>query len=323
MTDTARQFRERGWVAFPAEPDVVAWASAAQPLATGIAADPENRAAWLRCGGTWFVGVNILPNDPRGAVPEAGVPPLGGRVMRFVDEVLDLPGIALDRAQVSVCYPGYPQPWEGETEAALRYRIKRDAAHVDGLLRDDAKRRYIGETHAFILGLPLTETPMDAAPFVVWEGSHEVMRAAFRERLAGVPPDLWGREDVTDAYVTARNRVFETCPRIVLHARPGEAYLCHRLILHGVAPWPAGGADSMSDGTADGTGRRCVGRAGDCLFPPRSARRSAARLVGGTGLSLRAVHAGERGSRTLANRPFDCRAGPRATPSRRAAQRRG
>ena len=35
-----------------------------------------------------------------------------------------------------------------------------------------------------------------------------------------------------------RRKVFETCPRIELPAKPGEAYLLHRHCLHGVAPWP-------------------------------------------------------------------------------------
>jgi hypothetical protein len=47
----------------------------------------------------------------------------------------------------------------------------------------------------------------------------------------------WAAEDVTDAYVAARRDAFESCPRVPVHAAPGEAYLAHRLVLHGVAPW--------------------------------------------------------------------------------------
>ncbi len=72
---------------------------------------------------------------------------------------------------------------------------------------------------------------------MVWEGSHEIIRAALSERLAGIEPADWMGEDLTDAYVAARRRCFETCPRIAVPARPGEAYLMHRLTLHGVAPW--------------------------------------------------------------------------------------
>jgi len=171
-----------------------------------------------------------------------GVPPLAGAVLPAIRGDLDFPGIAFDHAQISICYPGYPKPWDGETDAAFRFRRDRDAAHVDGLIRSDpGRRRSLGETHAFILGLPLTEVPKDAAPFVVYEGSHRIMRRALAERLAGVPPHLWGREDITEAYVAARRLCFETCPRVAVHARPGQAYLAHRLALHGVAPWGPGG----------------------------------------------------------------------------------
>ncbi len=235
----ARAFFARGWVVFEADPAVSAWVEAARPLAEEIAADPQARADWLRCGGTWFAGVNVFPNGPDGAVPARGVPPLAGAPVDFVAERLGLSGFAWDRAQISVCYPGYPQPWEGESEAAFRFRLKRDAAHVDGLLRDAERRRSLGETHGFILGLPLSDTPAGAAPFVVWEGSHEVMRRAFRRRFAGIAPEDWGREDVTEAYQAARREAFETCPRVEIQARPGEATLVHRLALHGVGPWRA------------------------------------------------------------------------------------
>jgi len=235
-------FAELGWALFPHDEAVARWAAAVRPLAERLAADPYQKARWLRCGGTWFAGVNVLPNGPDGALPRQGVPPLAGAVLPAIRGDLDFPGIAFDHAQISICYPGYPKPWDGETDAAFRFRRDRDAAHVDGLIRSDpGRRRSLGETHAFILGLPLTEVPKDAAPFVVYEGSHRIMRRALAERLAGVPPHLWGREDITEAYVAARRLCFETCPRVAVHARPGQAYLAHRLALHGVAPWGPGG----------------------------------------------------------------------------------
>ncbi len=234
------QFFRAGWTLFPGDAEIAEWAARARPVAEACLVDPEHCARWLRCGGTWFVGVKVLPNDARGAVPDAGVPPLAGPPMRFVSDVLGLAGIEWDRAQVSVCFPGYPRPSAGESEAAFRFRRDRDAAHVDGLTRFDARRRRPGEPHGFILGLPLTESPADAAPLVVWEGSHEVIRRALRARLEDVPPERWPGEDVTDAYAAARRECFETCRRVPVHARPGEAYLIHRLALHGVAPWTAG-----------------------------------------------------------------------------------
>ena len=150
----------------------------------------------------------------------------------------DLP---LHRAQVSVIYPGYPRPRRGESEAAFRYRLNRDAAHVDGLLGvGDAKRRMLKERHAYILGLPLTACSAEASPLTVWEGSHNVMRAAFEAALRGVPEPEWENVDLTELYQQTRREVFETCPRVLVPAQPGEAYLVHRLALHGVAPWGAG-----------------------------------------------------------------------------------
>jgi hypothetical protein len=235
----AAQFFHSGWLRFPHDPAIADWAARARPVAKACLAHPEHRARWLRCGGTWFVGVNVFPNDADGAVAEAGVPLLAGPPVRFISEMLGLTDVALDRAQVSVCLPGYPRPTAGESEAAFRFRRDRYAAHVDGLRRFENRRRRLGEPHGFILGLPLTEAPADAAPLVVWEGSHEIIRRALRARLASIPPGRWADEDVTDAYVAARRECFEVCRRVPVHARPGEAYLIHRLALHGVAPWAA------------------------------------------------------------------------------------
>jgi hypothetical protein len=238
MKSLAEQFYQRGWCAFDHDPTLAAWGEAVRPVAEATLHDPQFRDRWLRCGGTWFAGVNALPNDNTGAVPGEGVPPLTGTAVDFIASELGLTGIAWDRAQVSICFPGYPQPWEGESDAAFRFRRDRDAAHVDGLRRSDpGRRRKLGETHAFILGIPLTGTLPDAAPFTVYEGSHELMRQAFRDRFSGIAPSDWASEDITDAYVAARRQAFETCPRVLVHANPGQAYLAHRLSLHGVAPW--------------------------------------------------------------------------------------
>lgn len=249
--DLSARFLDRGWVRFGFDPAIAAWVRAVAPMAQRIAADPAERARWLRCGGTWFAGVNILPNDASGAVPGAGgVPgagavPLTGQCIDFARQLHGGADITWDRAQISVCYPGYPQPWDGESDAAFRFRRDRDAAHVDGLVRSGTdRRRTLGEAHAFVLGLPLAETPADAAPLVVWEGSHARMRRALAARLSGIAPEAWGGEDVTEAYTAARREIFETCRRVAVHAVPGEAYLVHRLALHGVAPWGADGGDA-------------------------------------------------------------------------------
>jgi len=243
--DALTRFLGRGWLAFPPDAPTAAWAAAALPAARAAAADPAARSRWLRCGGTWFAGVNVLPNAPDGSL---GGLPLAGAAAGFVAGPLGFDGIAWDRAQVSICYPGYPRPWHGESPAAFRFRRDRDAAHLDGLLPvGPARRRMVREHHGFILGLPLTATGPGASPLVVWEGSHEVIRAALRQALAGIAPARWARTDVTGIYQAARRRVFETCRRVTLHAAPGGAHIVHRLAIHGVAPWEEG-AEAPEDG---------------------------------------------------------------------------
>ncbi|MEM9045503.1 MAG: hypothetical protein AAGC81_12485 [Pseudomonadota bacterium] len=233
------QLAERGWVAFPFDQALLDWVHAARPIADEILSDPKAQERWLRCGGTWFAGVNIFPNDHTGAVSKH-VPALECRALSTALSSIGADRIALDPAQISVCYPGYPQPSEQESEANFRFRRDRDAAHVDGLLRDENRRRALGEVHGFVLGIPLNDVPEGASPLVVFEGSHHLMRKAFAERLAGLPPEDWSTEDLTETYVTTRKQAFDECHRIAIHAQPGEAYLVHRLALHGVAPWTAG-----------------------------------------------------------------------------------
>lgn len=224
-----------GWRKFAFDPALAKWAAHADIAAQRAEVDPKN-ADWLRCGGTWFVGVNALPNDPSGRLPDG--PLLTGAGIEAARRLSDAP---LDQAQASVCYPGYPRQGPDESDSAFRYRRDRDAAHVDGLHRImPGRRRKLLERHAYILGIPLNDAGEDAALFVIWEGGHEIMRAAFAKRFAGIAPDLWAGEDVTDTYQSARREAFATCNRIVIHAKVGEAFLVHRLALHGVAPWPSG-----------------------------------------------------------------------------------
>ena len=213
----------RGWQKIGPHPAILAWAKAARAAAlTTLATTPED---W-RCGGTWFVGVDALPNTPDGRLDGADFPWMA----------LPLTPEPLHKAQLSVIRPGYPQPSPDETATAFAYRQTRDAAHLDGLLPTGPdKRRMVKEPHAWILGLPLNDSP--AAPLTVWEGSHHILRAALFQTLIPHPPESWGNIDITDAYQTARREVFATCPRIELPAKPGEATLLHRLTLHGVAAW--------------------------------------------------------------------------------------
>ena len=179
---------ETGWTRFEFDPDLVAWINVALPLARAAVQSTEN-AQWLRCDGTWFVGVNALPNNPRGGIGHW--PEIPGMAARFV-ETLGLGGFDWDRGQVSVMYPGYPQQGEDEPDSVHRFRLKRDAAHVDGLHPvGPERRRFLYEHHGFVLGIPLVDCSADASPLVVWEGSHRIMRQLFLERLGSLEPGQW------------------------------------------------------------------------------------------------------------------------------------
>ena len=216
----------QGWHRIGPDPAIAAWAKAARTAALDHLATTDEQ--W-RCGGTWFVGVDALPNAPDGSIHGTAFP----------WAALPLPPEPLHPAQLSVIRPDYPQPSPEETPAAFAFRRDRDAAHLDGLLAiGPDKRRMVREPHAWILGLPLNEAP--ASPLTVWEGSHHLIRAALLKALAPHPPETWGDTDLTEAYQQARREVFATCRRIELPARPCEATLLHRLTIHGVAAWKPG-----------------------------------------------------------------------------------
>ena len=219
---------QAGWRRVGPDPAIAAWADAARPLAVAaLASSPEP----LRCAGTWAVGLDLLANDETGALDGTAFP----------WKALPLQPEPLHKGQLSAVYPGYPQPGLEESAAAARYRVTRDAAHLDGLLPVGAARaRMMQEPHGWILGLPLTDCAPGAAPLVVWEGSHTVMRAALAAALQPHPVDDWAQVDLTAPYQAARLQVFQTCRRVEVPARPGEATLLHRMLLHGVAPWQRG-----------------------------------------------------------------------------------
>ena len=230
-------FHNRSWCHFSYNPQLADWVNAARPHAKACLNAPE-LAQWWRQQRTWFAGVNGLPNDTHGTVGESG--PLRGAAIDFLEHELHLHPDKWDQAQVSVCFPGYPQKSDNESTSAFRFRLERDAAHVDGLLPEGPqRRRFLREHHAFILGIPMVEFDADAAPFVIWEGSHRIIYEALSQRLSHLPVEKWAEEDVTETYHHARHQVFEKCRRVKIHARPGEAYLAHRLSVHGVAPWSA------------------------------------------------------------------------------------
>jgi hypothetical protein len=232
---TAEVFYHKGWLQFGYDAILLDWVEKALPSAR-VAVQSKSNARWLRCGNTWFAGVNVLPNSAGGAVGDAGE--LQGVAMDFIRHSLGITGFVLDRGQVSVCYPQYPQPMETESAAAYRYRRDRDAAHVDGLLPEGpGRRRFLREYHGFILGIPMNRFSRDCSPFVVWEESHELIRAAFKSRFQGIAPELWKDEDITETYQSARQKVFDCCKRVEVAVKPGHAFVVHRLTVHGTAPW--------------------------------------------------------------------------------------
>ena len=147
-------FLTKGWIKFGYEEPLHRWISTAKAPALATAKDPEF-AHWHRHQNTWFVGVNALKNDVIGRV-ENGPPPECGAL----DLTRELYGECdLDPAQVSIIYPGYPRRDVDESEANRRFRLRRDAGHVDGLNAvGPDRRRFLNEPHAYILGLPLSGT---------------------------------------------------------------------------------------------------------------------------------------------------------------------
>ncbi|MEL6125402.1 MAG: hypothetical protein AAFR57_03260 [Pseudomonadota bacterium] len=234
MRDIAEQV---GWEVFPAEEAVRHWVQRTEAWVSDYFGPDPDRGEW-RHGGTWFPGVNILPNDGAGAL--TGGPPLeGAAALAALQHEPDC-SAPWDRGQISICRPGYPAQDTGESDSAHRFRRDRDAAHLDGLLPvGAARRRHMQERHAAILGLPLNAAPATAAPFVVYEGSHRIMQDMLKDAFRAVNPSDWGAVDVTDAYQAARREVFASCPRRPIQTKPGEAFVIHRFTLHGVAPWTA------------------------------------------------------------------------------------
>ena len=247
-------FPESGWVKFDHDSKLASWQQLALPAAIESVTSEHNKQ-WHRQQGTWFVGVNALPNDAQGRI--AGSKALSGAAVNFLRRyvqsafgILDLTstGIEWDRAQVSVCYPDYPKKSPEESDTAHLFRLQHDAAHVDGLLRArGSKARYLREHHAFILGIPLSKYSANAAPFVVWENSHTIIQQRLRERFSEVPVQDWHNEDISQAYIQARREVFTVCDRKEIYAQPGESFAVHRLAVHGMAPW-AKHASSDSSG---------------------------------------------------------------------------
>lgn len=244
LAEKAR-FDTDGFVVLEEQSAFSPWLGAASLAADRILTDPMRRRQGMVCDGTWFVGIDALPNDTSGMLH--GVALKSRALMAMNRRWGKLP---LHRAQLSVTFPGYPRPRDGEGEGAFRYRVKRDAAHVDGLLPvGPMRRRMLKEPHAFVLGFPLNIGTSETAPLVVWPGSHILLGKAFRKALVEHPDTCWRTVDLTGIYQHVRHRVFSKLTRLPVVAHPGQAVLLHRHLLHGVGPWSA-------DAPGPGGGRR-------------------------------------------------------------------
>ena len=213
---------DTGFVQFDRTDEVATWAAEARKVAGDVLGAPA--PDMQRHGGTWYVGVDAIPNDAAGT--------LNGMPLRGPWEGM-VPGLPLHPAQLSVVYRGYPARDAGTNDAAHSYLMKRDGAHVDGLL-GDATSRYLRDPHAFVLGIALTDA--QACPLVVYAGSHDIMREAFMVAYAGMPPMMWADMDVGAIYRDARAEVFECCERVELPMTAGQSVLLHRMTVHGIAP---------------------------------------------------------------------------------------
>lgn len=221
-------FDTLGWAKLPYDPQLAAWVKHTRPQAIQAANNPENRTNWLRCQGTWFAGVNVLQDYA----------PLKGPVLKAAQNIMCQDKFDWGLGQISTCYKGYPKQDNKETDGMFNYRRNRDFAHLDGLKAVGPNRlRKMDEFHSFILGIPLNETPAKAAPFVIWQGSHKIFRDMLVKAYADTLPDEWPQIDITGIYQQTRAEIFETCKRVELHVKPGEAYIAHRFALHGMAAW--------------------------------------------------------------------------------------
>ena len=66
-------FGSTGWRRVAYDPRLAQWAKRARQIAIGVAQDPKMQANWLVCEGTWFVGVDALPNAANGDLPGGSI----------------------------------------------------------------------------------------------------------------------------------------------------------------------------------------------------------------------------------------------------------
>ena len=231
------QYQTRGWLKFDFDPVLNDWVDWTLPYAKQCLSD-ESLAEWWRYQNTWFVGVNALANDKEGSIDSG--PVLSGVAVDFMRQWLNFSLQDLDQAQVSAIFSGYPKPHHSDSEAGFKYRLNRDAAHVDGLLKLGANgERYALEYHQYILAIPLNSVSALASPLVLWEKSHLLMRDRFQKFFDQYQKSEWPSTAVNEIYQQTRREIFMNFKRIEVSVQPGQALLIDRHMLHGTSPWRA------------------------------------------------------------------------------------
>ena len=123
MKEQFEKFQDRGWVHFAHDAQVAEWA--ADALQHGIRAlDDPACAEWFQCERTWFIGVDALPNDATGRLPDG--PPLAGAPVEFINQNIG-PIPELHRAQVSSVFPAI--------RVRARVRARRPSATASSAMR--------------------------------------------------------------------------------------------------------------------------------------------------------------------------------------------
>ena len=228
-------YEKNGWISFPYSFALNKWAKKVEEIVSSqIFTIPEGDKD-LRCGGTWFPGVNFLNNKRNGDVDGVFFPE---ELKSFIVENEPAFDAVFDKAQISICYTGYHKKMKAESSKAFKFRTDRFSAHIDGILPlGQGRRRFLKEYHSFILGIPINSTSNKASPCVIWEGSHAIVRDAFKKYKEIQNIDTWDTHDITDFYNKLRSEIFNQCIAKTIWVPVGHAYLIHRLSFHGILPW--------------------------------------------------------------------------------------
>ena len=243
----SHDYSAKGWVALPFSKGLFTWANTVKKSVNQKLGSMTEAEKDLRCGGTWFPGVNFLDNDPNGNVDGSTFPSDRTELLKRLEPSFS--GF-YDRAQISICYPSYPKKMADETISAFNYRTNRFAAHLDGLLPiGQSRRRFLIEHHAFIYGIPVNPSGEDSSPCVVWEGSHKLVQSEFKSFLISKNINSLEGQDVTEFYTSLRKKIFSSCKIKPVWVPLGHSYLIHRLTLHGILAWKGSGENTNMNRT--------------------------------------------------------------------------